>query len=130
MPKKAMSMPKRKQVVRAKLSKNLQGLAVQFGLLLAWIALLLIPSEGVAVIRVVGTLPDFAQLAEELGGERVEAQSLVLGTEDASLTFAPTHFSKIRFQGDVLSSENLAGLSYGGFIQIEVAAGAHTAHGF
>ena len=55
----------------------------------AWAALLFLcfgmtyaPSEGHAVVRVVGTLPDFAQLAEELGGERVEAESLILGTED------------------------------------------------
>ncbi len=55
----------------------------------AWAALLFLcfgmtfaPCEGHAVVRVVGTLPDFAQLAEELGGERVEADSLILGTED------------------------------------------------
>ena len=44
---------------------------------------LLIPSQGWAKVRVVATLPDFAQLAEELGGERVETQALILGTEDA-----------------------------------------------
>ncbi len=47
-----------------------------------------------------------------------------------SVTFLPTHFSKIRLQGDVLSSEDVGGVSYGGFLQVEVSAGAHAAHSF
>lgn len=45
-----------------------------------------------AVLRVVGTLPDFAALASELGGERVEAESLIQGTEDPHFVDAkPSH---------------------------------------
>lgn len=35
-----------------------------------------------AKVRVVGTLPDFAAIAAEIGGERVEVISLIQGTED------------------------------------------------
>ena len=47
-----------------------------------------------------------------------------------ALTFFPTHFSKIRLQGDVLSAEYVDELSYGGFLQVEVIAGAHAPHSF
>jgi len=47
-----------------------------------------------------------------------------------ALTFFPTHFSKIRLQGDVLSAEGVDSLSYGGFLQVEVIAGAHAPHSF
>jgi zinc/manganese transport system substrate-binding protein len=35
-----------------------------------------------AKLKVVGTLPDFASIAAELGGDRVEVASLIQGTED------------------------------------------------
>jgi len=47
-----------------------------------------------------------------------------------ALTFFPTHFSKIRLQGDVVSTEASDNLSYGGFLQVEVIAGAHAPHSF
>ncbi|NMB73788.1 MAG: zinc ABC transporter solute-binding protein [Myxococcales bacterium] len=40
------------------------------------------PAPVAAKVRVVGTLPDFAAIATEIGGERVEASSLIQGTED------------------------------------------------
>ncbi len=50
-------------------------------LVLSLVALLL-PSVAAAELRVVGTLPDFAAIATELGGERVKAESLIKGTQD------------------------------------------------
>ncbi len=40
------------------------------------------PAPAAAKLRVVGTLPDFAAIAAEIGGDRVEASSLIQGTED------------------------------------------------
>ena len=40
-------------------------------------------SPAFAQLRVVTTLPDFAQLTDELGGERVVTEALIQGTEDA-----------------------------------------------
>jgi zinc/manganese transport system substrate-binding protein len=42
----------------------------------------LLPSPAVAKLNVVTTLPDFAALATELGGDRVEAHALLKGTQD------------------------------------------------
>lgn len=50
------------------------------------------PGPAWAVLRVVATLPDFAALARELGGERVHADALVQGTEDPHFVDAkPSH---------------------------------------
>lgn len=53
---------------------------------LLFLALILIaaalPLRAEAALRVVGSLPDFAALADELGGERVQAESLIMGTQD------------------------------------------------
>jgi len=38
--------------------------------------------DAQAKVRVVGTLPDFAAMAAELGGDRVETASLIQGTQD------------------------------------------------
>ena len=63
---------------------------------------MLIPSQGLAKIRVVTTLPDFAQLVEELGGERVEAQALIQGTEDAHFVDPkPSHVVRLN-QADLV----------------------------
>lgn len=42
----------------------------------------MVPAPSQAKIRVVGTLPDFAAIASEIGGDRVEATSLIEGTQD------------------------------------------------
>lgn len=63
---------------------------------------MLIPSQGLAKLRVVTTLPDFAQLVEELGGERVESQALIQGTEDAHFVDPkPSHVVRLN-QADMV----------------------------
>jgi hypothetical protein len=47
-----------------------------------------------------------------------------------SLTFLPSHFSKLRLQGDLGRDEAGRGLSHAIFIQVEVGAGEHGAHKF
>jgi hypothetical protein len=48
----------------------------------------------------------------------------------ASLTFLPSHFSKLRLQGDLGRDELRQGLGYAVFLQAEVSAGEHGAHKF
>jgi zinc/manganese transport system substrate-binding protein len=49
-----------------------------------------------AKLRVVGTLPDFAAIAQELGGDRIEAESLIQGTEDPHFVDAkPSHILRV-----------------------------------
>jgi hypothetical protein len=47
-----------------------------------------------------------------------------------SFTFLPTHFSKLRLQGDVIRDEARSDLGYAVFLQAEVSAGEHGAHKF
>jgi hypothetical protein len=47
-----------------------------------------------------------------------------------SLTFLPTHFSKLRLQGDFGQGREHHGLGTAVFLQAEVSAGAHGAHKF
>ena len=56
---------------------------VRFGLLVVLLVGSLMPQVATGKLRVVTTLPDFAQLAQELGGERVVTEALIQGTEDA-----------------------------------------------
>jgi len=66
-------------------------LALLLGLSLAGV-----PAGVQATLRVVGTLPDFASLARELGGERVEAEALIQGTEDPHFVDAkPSHVVRL-----------------------------------
>jgi zinc/manganese transport system substrate-binding protein len=49
-----------------------------------------------AKLRVVGTLPDFAAIAIELGGDRVTADSLIQGTEDPHFVDPkPSHILRV-----------------------------------
>jgi zinc/manganese transport system substrate-binding protein len=49
-----------------------------------------------AKLRVVGTLPDFAAIATELGGDRVEADSIIQGTEDPHFVDPkPSHILRV-----------------------------------
>ncbi len=62
------------------------------------VAVLALASAGGAQarLRVVGTLPDFAAIAAELGGERVAVDSLVRGTEDPHFVDAkPSHVLRV-----------------------------------
>jgi zinc/manganese transport system substrate-binding protein len=56
------------------------------------IALVLPAATPAAELRVVSTLPDFAALAAELGGERVQAESLIRGTQDPHYVDAKPSF--------------------------------------
>jgi len=47
-----------------------------------------------------------------------------------SLTFLPTHFSKVRIEGDVIDEPARGAPVFAGFLQVEVSAGAHGAHAF
>lgn len=63
------------------------------------------PAE--AKVRVVGTLPDFAAIATELGGDRVEAESLIQGTEDPHFVDPkPSHILRVN-RADLLISIGL-----------------------
>jgi len=60
--------------------------------ILSWIS----ASSAEAKLRVVGTLPDFAAIAAELGGDRVQAESLIQGTEDPHFVDAkPSHVLRV-----------------------------------
>ncbi len=59
--------------------------------------------------------------------------SLVPGWQrrgSASLTYLPTHFSKLRIQGDLGKERDRSGRQYALFLQLEVSAGEHGAHKF
>lgn len=54
------------------------------------------PEAGRSELRVVSTLPDFASMARELGGERVLAESLIYGTQDPHYVDAkPSYILKV-----------------------------------
>ena len=64
--------------------------------LLAALLCLTVAGNAHAKLKVVGTLPDFAAIAVELGGDRVEAQSLIQGTEDPHFVDAkPSHILRV-----------------------------------
>jgi hypothetical protein len=48
----------------------------------------------------------------------------------ASVTFMPSHFSKLRLQGDLVRDDARDGWGYAIFLQAEVSAGEHGAHKF
>jgi zinc/manganese transport system substrate-binding protein len=60
--------------------------------LAAW----LVAGAAQAKLRVVGTLPDFAAIAAEIGGDRVDTESLIQGTEDPHFVDAkPSHILRV-----------------------------------
>jgi zinc/manganese transport system substrate-binding protein len=46
------------------------------------ISIISVPGTAAARLKVVATLPDFASIASEIGGDRVDAESFVKGAED------------------------------------------------
>ena len=48
----------------------------------------------------------------------------------ASIAFLPTHFSKLRLQGDLIRDRAHGGWGWASFVQAEVSAGEHGAHQF
>ncbi len=65
-------------------------------------ALALLTSAAHAKLNVVATLPDFASLAEDIGGDKVKVTSLAKGTEDAHFVDAKPSFIRVLNQADVL----------------------------
>lgn len=65
-------------------------------------ALALLTGAAHAKLNVVATLPDFASLAEEIGGDKVKVTSLARGTEDAHFVDAKPSFIRVLNQADVL----------------------------
>ena len=60
------------------------------------LGLLLFAGKAEAKLRVVGTLPDFASIASEIGGDRVATDSLIAGTEDPHFVDAkPSHVLRV-----------------------------------
>jgi len=67
-----------------------------------FLSLILLPLLGHAKLNVVATLPDFAALAEAVGGDLVKVASLAKGTEDAHFVDARPSFIRVLNQADVL----------------------------
>jgi len=65
-------------------------------------ALALLTSAAHAKLNVVATLPDYASLAEEVGGDKVKVTSLAKGTEDPHFVDAKPSFIRVLNQADVL----------------------------
>jgi len=58
--------------------------------------LLFAPFIVFSQIRIIGTIPDYAQLAKEIGKDRVKAESLIKGTQDPHFADAlPSHIIKL-----------------------------------
>src|SRR2546430_2057236 len=66
-----------------------------------------------AKINVVATLPDFAAIAEEVGGDKVKVTSIARGTEDQHFVDARPSYIRVLNQADVLI-EGGAELEVGG----------------
>ena len=58
-------------------------------------------------IRVIGSIPDYAEIAKEIGGTKVKAESLIKGTQDPHFADAlPSHIMKLN-KADLLISNGL-----------------------
>ncbi len=70
-------------------------------------ALILFPSLIFPQIRVIGTIPDYAAIAKEIGGERVKTEALIKGTQDPHFADAlPSHIMKLN-KAELLISTGL-----------------------
>ena len=65
-------------------------------------AAVLSPVDAVAGVKIVVSIPDFAQIAEEIGGERVETVSLVQPTQDPHFVDARPSFAVDLAAADLL----------------------------
>lgn len=69
--------------------------------------LILFPLLILAEVRVVGTIPDYASIAKEIGGERVRTEALIKGTQDPHFADAlPSHILRLN-RADLLISTGL-----------------------
>ncbi|HSW60000.1 MAG TPA: zinc ABC transporter substrate-binding protein, partial [bacterium] len=69
--------------------------------------LVFIPFLLFSEVRVIGTIPDYAQLAKEIGKDRVKSEALIKGTQDPHFADAlPSHIMKLN-KADLLISTGL-----------------------
>ncbi|PYM33283.1 MAG: zinc ABC transporter substrate-binding protein [Candidatus Rokuibacteriota bacterium] len=73
-----------------------------FSVLLALVALLPAHAAGARKIRVVATIPDLADMARHVGGDRVEVTSLATGVEDIHYVPMKPSFAVLLNRADVL----------------------------
>ncbi|MDX9722674.1 MAG: metal ABC transporter substrate-binding protein [Myxococcota bacterium] len=71
------------------------------------LGLVLSASTAWAQLKVVATLPDYKDLAERIGGDRVTVQSLVLGDQDAHFIRPKPSFIVTLSEADVLISTGM-----------------------
>lgn len=69
--------------------------------------LVFVPFLLFSEIRVIGSIPDYAELAKEIGKDRVKAEALIKGTQDPHFADAlPSHIMKLN-KADLLISTGL-----------------------
>jgi ABC-type Zn uptake system ZnuABC Zn-binding protein ZnuA len=66
------------------------------------LCLALLPSAVEAKLDVVATLPDFAAIATEIGGDKIKVTALARGSEDAHFVDAKPSFIRVLNRADVL----------------------------
>jgi zinc/manganese transport system substrate-binding protein len=64
--------------------------------------IILLTKQAEAKIRIVATTPDFGSVAEAVGGDRVEVDSLAKGTQDPHFVDAKPSFIRILNRADIL----------------------------
>jgi len=80
--------------------------AIPLALLLALLLVIAAPCAA-AKLRVVTTLPDYACLAREIGGDRVSVSAIVLGDQDAHFIRPKPSFVNLVREADVLVDTGL-----------------------
>jgi zinc/manganese transport system substrate-binding protein len=73
-----------------------------FRLILPIILVFALPVSAAKKVNVVATLPDFAAIAKEIGGDKVEVTSIAKGTEDPHFVDARPSFIRVLNRADVL----------------------------
>ncbi len=79
--------------------------ALALGLLCLWAATGPIPAAK--SIRVVSTLPDYASIAEYLGGDKVRVESIAAGYQDAHFVSAKPSFARAMSDADLFLTTGL-----------------------
>src|SRR5216117_1565116 len=70
--------------------------------LLVTAALALIGATASAKLNVVATLPDYASIAEAIGGDKLKVTAIARGTEDQHFVDARPSYVRVLNQADVL----------------------------
>src|SRR5204862_999207 len=65
-------------------------------------ALLVLGLSAEAKLNVVATTPDFAAIAQEIGGDKIEVTSIARGTEDPHFVDARPSYIRVLNQADML----------------------------